>query len=378
METDLYFDCVSPNFDKTYEKNSLGFAIAKNFDNSPKTICNKYKIVIFGVTDSRKSYSNYENGPDFIREQLYKLKNNFKLPILDLGNLKQGKKPSDTDAAIADITSFCLQNNIIVIQLGGGFELTYSTYLAYEKLKKTVSMVCIDSLLNIKSEKEALNPENFAGKIVMKKSNYLFNYCNIGFQSHYVSEEEKELINKLYFDAFRLGEVRENISAIEPEIRDADMVSINLNSVRHADSPGTSLISPNGFFGEEVCQLAKYAGLSDKNSSFGIYEFCPQKDNSGQTAALAAQIIWYYLEGINQRKGDYPFCSEKEYKSFHVSYDHGKSDIVFYNSLLSNRWWFEVNAKERKLLISCSYEDYLRACDNQLPDKFWKICQKIM
>lgn len=378
METELYFDCLNHLFEKKYDKDSLGFSIAKNIAGKKNQIPGKYRLAIMGVSDNRRASCNSEKSPDLIREKLYELKNNFNIPIIDLGNLKTGKTPQDTDAAICDIVSFCLENNIIVVMLGGGQELTFANYLAYEKLKRTVSLVSIDSKLNIKSDKQSLNSKNFIGKIVLKKSNYLFNYCNLGYQSHFASDEDKNLIKKLFFDAYRLGELRENIAAIEPEVRDADIVSVNMAAVRYSDAPGTTVVSPNGLFGEEICQLIKYAGISDKTTSLGIYELCPENDSNGQTAALAAQMLWYFLEGVNQRKGDFPACSETKYKSYHISYDEGKNDLIFYNSPKSNRWWFEVKNNNRKLLISCSYNDYLNACENQLPDKFWKVCQKIM
>lgn len=374
MELEFYFDPLDQKFDKKYPKDSLGHSIIKNFENN-FDIEGKNKIALFGIEEKN---SSCEKPSDLIREQLYLLKNNFSLSVIDLGTLKLGKTQKDTEIAIRDIVSFFIEKGILIIILGEKQEYTYSAYLAYEKIKRSVSIVSINPEFNISTEKTENTGKNFIGKIILNKSNYLFNYCNLGFQTHYVTEKQRDLIKKMYFDAFRLGEIREDFYAIEPEIRDADLVSVSLNSVRHSDAPGTTGVFPNGFFGEEICQLVKYAGISDKTTCFGLFDLVPENDNNKQTSALSAQILYYFIEGVEQRKGDYPACSEKKYTAYHVSYDEGRNDLVFYNSPKSNRWWFEVKTKNRKILVSCSYNDYLGACENQLPDKYWKVCQKIM
>jgi hypothetical protein len=35
------------------------------------------------------------------------------------------------------------------------------------------------------------------------------------------------------------------------------------------------LIKPNGFFADQICQIGKYAGISDKLTSFGIFNYYP-------------------------------------------------------------------------------------------------------
>jgi len=44
----------------------------------------------------------------------------------------------------------------------------------------------------------------------------------------------------------------------------------------------------------EAAGSFRYAGMSDKLSSFGIYEINPLFDNHDQTSHLAAQMIWYF------------------------------------------------------------------------------------
>ena len=44
-----------------------------------------------------------------------------------------------------------------------------------------------------------------------------------------------------------------------------------MSCVRSSSFISNVYSTPNGFNGEEVCKIARYAGISDKISSFGIY-----------------------------------------------------------------------------------------------------------
>jgi hypothetical protein len=56
-------------------------------------------------------------------------------------------------------------------------------------------------------------------------------------------------------------------------------------------------------------------------------------------------------------------------------------DIVFYKSLETDRWWFEVpvirQTKTRHVLISCSMNDYQKACNQEIPDRWLNAFQKL-
>ena len=104
----------------------------------------------------------------------------------------------------------------------------------------------------------------------------------------------------------RIGRLRQNLFKAEPILRDTDILSIDMNVVRQADAPAATHPSPNGFKGEEVCQLLQYAGTSDRISIIGLFGMENKYDQRGQTAALAAQMLWHFIEGLDNRAGDYP------------------------------------------------------------------------
>jgi hypothetical protein len=107
------------------------------------------------------------------------------------------------------------------------------------------------------------------------------------------------LVEKLFFDSYRLGEISNNITLAEPIFRDADVV--NLNSIKSSDSGNFISFAPNGFNGRKICSLSRC--VSDKVSIFGIFNH----NNSSQESVLIAQIIWYFIEGFHYRSNEYPF-----------------------------------------------------------------------
>ncbi len=164
---------------------------------------------------------------------------------------------------------------------------------------------------------------------------------------------------------------------MEPVIRDADFISIDFNSVKHADAPGNFQPSPNGLYGEDICQLARYSGLSDQLSMFMINEVNPLFDINNQTSHLAAQAIWYFIDGFSHRKVEQPDDSEN-FMKYIVNHDSIGHDLVFYKSEKTNRWWLEIpSVKKKTHIISCSYEDYLLAGNQEIPNRWWKAYQKI-
>jgi hypothetical protein len=112
---------------------------------------------------------------------------------------------------------------------------------------------------------------------------------------------------KSCFDSYRLGEISNNITLAEPIFRDADVVSLDLNSIKSSDSGNFISFAPNGFNGKENMFFVQICGISDKVSIFGIFNH----NNSSQESVLIAQIIWYFIEGFHYRSNEYPFGVEK-------------------------------------------------------------------
>ncbi len=366
----------------SYGKIINAYTKSSNFPNLENV-----SLAIIGVSEDRKALNNEGCGlaADYVRENFYKLfQGSYQSKIIDLGNIKKGNTIEDSYFAISDVLSQLIKKNIIPIIIGGGQDLTYANYTAYQSLEQTINIVAIDSCFDIGDADKELNSQSYLSKIILHKPNILFNFSNIGYQTYFVEQSSIELMNKLYFDTHRLGQVRAKIDEVEPIVRNADVVSFDISSVRQSDAPGNGNASPNGFYGEEACQIARYAGISDKLSSIGFYEINPAFDTNKQTAHLVAQMIWYFIDGFHNRKQDYPIVDKSEYTKYRVSIKDHNHEIVFYKSNKSERWWMDVpyplNHKlkyERHHMVPCSYSDYETACRDEMPDRWWQTYQKL-
>lgn len=372
---------------KKYTDSSFGKVINAYISGCDFPDLENIHLAIIGVEEDRRSLDNEGCGlaADYVREHLYKLfQGNYSVKIADLGNIQKGNTVDDTYFAVTDVLSQLLKKNIIPIVLGGGQDLTYCNYLAYQKMEQTINIVAVDSAFDIGNGEDELHSQNYLSKIILHKPNILFNYSNVGYQTYFVDQDSIELMDKLYFDAHRLGVLRKNMEEVEPIVRNADVLSFDVSAIRQCDAPGNSNASPNGFYGEEACQITRYAGMSDKLSSVGFYEINPAFDTNKQTAHLVAQMIWYFIDGYYNRKKDYPIVDKSEYTKYRVSITNHEHEIVFYKSNKSDRWWMDIpypmNHKikfERHHMVPCSYSDYETACRDEMPDKWWQTYQKL-
>jgi len=337
------------------------------------------KIAIIGVLENRGEVNRTKEVSLYpIRKELYGLfPGNWHTSIADLGDILSGNDIKDTYFALQKVVAALIRRKIIPIVIGGSQDLTYALYRSYDDLEQMVNLVSIDNRFDFGKHDGPVTTSSYLSKIVIEEPNNLFNYSNIGFQTYYNSQEEIDLIEKLFFEAYRLGEVSNNISISEPVFRDADIVSLDLTSVKSCDSGNFITFTPNGFNGKEICSLSRYAGISDKVSLFGIFNH----NNSKQEAVLVAQIIWYFIEGFHYRSNEYPFGRKDNYLKYIVPLDD--EQLVFYKSDKTERWWIEIpyvsngnNKLKRNTLLPCSYEDYLGACNQELPERWWKAQRK--
>lgn len=380
----MEFDFLSPldseiiQYVKALSSQHLGSKVAFHTDKDfPDT--DKIKIAIIGVLENRGDLKSFEEvNLDAIRKELYNMfPGNWQSSIADLGDILPGNSLEDTFFALQKVSSKLIRKGVIPVIIGGTQDLTYPLYRAYDSLEQMVNLVSIDKKFDIGKQEEGISSGSYLSKIILDEPNNLFNFSNIGYQTYYNSQEEIDLVEKLYFDAYRLGEISNNIALSEPVFRDADIISVDLNSVKSSDSGNIINFTPNGFDGKEICSLSRYAGISDKVSSFGIFNH----NNSKEEAVLIAQMIWYFTEGVNYRSNEYPFGTKEHYLKYIVPLEN--EELVFYKSNKTDRWWIEINffsGQHNKLkkntLLPCSHDEYLAACNHEIPERWWKAQRK--
>ncbi|RCH54430.1 arginase [Mucilaginibacter hurinus] len=374
---------------KGYFTSQLGQKIDHYSVNFPD-LDQKPDIALIGVQEGRNADNNdgCAHAPDHVREKLYILnEGNYNTKIADLGNIRPGATVTDTYVALKTVVEELVKQNILPVIIGGSQDLTYAQYLGYEKLEQKVDLVIIDSHFDLEEDIQVETIEttsaSYLSKIFLHEPNYLFNYSNLGYQTYFTSQESLRVMEKLYFDVHRLGELSGMASVAEPIIRNANMISFDVSAIRSSEAMGNANATPNGLYGEEACQLCRYAGINDKLSSIGFYEYNPAYDSNGQTAMLLAQMIWYFVDGFYNRKRDFPLNPKSQYLIYKTSLKHDDHELVFVKSKKSDRWWMQVpyptggSMNERFHLVPCRYDDYKTAVSGEMPDLWWRTYQKL-
>lgn len=338
-----------------------------------------FQVAILGVNDGRGHFENAgtANAPDVIRQELYYL-HNFpsSIKIIDLGNILPGDEFSDTHVALKEVVSLLNRKQIISIILGGDMSLTLSQFsgMAHDDVMLNMAIVDERIVVTEPGEDQDIHENNYLYHLFTQKPYKLNDFKLIGYQTYFNHLRDLEMLEQMQMEAKRLGALKQDMMEIEPMVRDADLLSFNISAIKACDAPGYVHASPNGFFSDEACQITRFAGASDKMSSLGIYNYNPEFDIRRTTATGIAQMIWYFIEGIEIRKSDYPVVSMQQFQKFLVEIEGHDEEIIFLKSMKSDRWWLHVpvgHSKKRYYkMIPCSYKDYLTALENEIPEKW--------
>lgn len=334
------------------------------------------QLALIGLREARgaRRSESIQRSSNEIREKLYELKKGLgSYRIADLGDLICGVALQDTYDRIQQVGGYLMKQQILPIYFGGTHDLDFGQYLSYQKMKKMVSLVTVDAKLDM--EEEGTMSEQHTQEIMLHQPNFLFTSAHIAYQSFLVDPSLINVVEKLYFDHIRLGELRSDLKEVEPVIRNSDLLSFDLSAIRSGDAPGAVDAQPFGLTAEEACQICWFAGMNDKLSSIGIYGYDPYFDDSqNKTAKIAAVMIWYFIEGFYSRKDSLSFKSS-DYTKYTVSLDSKPNTLVFYKSKASGKWWMEIPHHEfdkfdRMNIIPCSYSDYQIAQKGEIPERW--------
>ena len=372
MDLKQYFDAYQ--FDsRRVEESRIGSCL-DFFDESFNDDLRSYDVFIIGVPEGRFSLGNEscDLAPDEIRSSLYGLyEGDWDLKILDLGNLKIGQTIEDTYAILEQLITYFIESGCVLLVLGGGHDLITPIYKGHSALGKPLNFASFDAYLDFQ-DGNTYHSRSFLSHLLASKESMLSNYNLFGYQSYLCDPKEVHLLNQMDFNLIRVGEVNSDLNEIEPYIRSVDHLSIDLSVIKASEAPANIYSSPNGMTAEGLCMMLRYAGLSNKVKSVLFSELNPRFDKNSQSAKVYAQAIWYFLEGLHLRQGD--LLSEKfsDLKVFHV---HSElTELVFYKSLVSDKWWVDFSNQKGSVenLLPCSSLDYIKAVDGELSGRMLK------
>ncbi len=329
-------------------------------------------IVLVGTGEMRGCgvYIGENNAADLVRKHLYQLHCwHPEVSIADIGNIKSGATLNDSYAAIKTVLAELLKLKKTVIILGGSHDITLAQYEAFKSVGQIVEATCVDAMIDLRGESPFRN-ENFLMEMLTGEPNMVKHYNHIGFQSYFVHPRMLETMDKLRFDCYRVGMVKEDLEEMEPVIRNTHLLSFDISAIKNSDAPA-SVDCPNGLTGEEACMLTRYAGMSNNLQSFGIYGYNPHADVNELTAKQIAQMLWYFIDGKSKSKHEYALSDHNNFNEYHTAF--AEVDTVFLQSKKTQRWWMQLPDKK---FIACSYNDYVNASRDIIPERWLRIQER--
>ena len=356
--------------DEEYRDGQVGKLIQVYEEDFPDLL--QADIILIGCREERgaRRQRTLLNGPDMIRRQFYQLFHwHTEIRLADVGNIKTGSSLADTYAALRTVMNELISLGKTVIILGGSHDLTLAQYQSYVSRKKLIEVACVDALIDIHID-SSLKSESFLMELLTDEPNFIHHYNHIGFQSFYVHPRMLETMDKLRFDCFRVGRVKEIIDEMEPVLRNSNMLSFDICSIAHAYAPANAL-SPNGLTGEEASAIMRFAGLSPNISSVGIYGYIPDYDKQDLTAKQIAQMLWYMVDGRNKGQREASLNDKEFFVEYHTAF--AEVETTFLQSKKTNRWWMQLPDQK---FIACSYQDYLQASSNEVPERWLRAQER--
>lgn len=357
-------------------RDQIGSFIYQHFSGDPPTV-GSGDVVLLGLKSSPK-----DDAPDWIRHFLYGLKSDTpKVRLVDAGDATLNKYDQASRDHLQQAFEYLLKQQACFLVMGGGQEITFLQYLATLQQYAAPRLVVVDAYADLAGNKSAtLQPHTFISNILEESSGKPGDVSLVAYQYPLVGNKYLDELASYHYELFRLSEVRENISTVEPAIRASHMLSFDVGSVRQSDAPGSHHPLPSGLHAEEACRLARFAGLSPALQVLGFYEYNPAFDQHGQTAHLIAQAIWYFLEGYADRYQEHPILDEQAFYKYITTVTAKAYQLVFFKSKYTGRWWMELPPEQDQNsygpIVPCAYEDYLAATWNNLPDRWLRYLQK--
>jgi hypothetical protein len=313
------------------------------------------KIVILGTGEAK--------GLTSVRKSLYGLYFGHEISISDWGNI-----PERDSGKIKDILKILLDNNIFVIIIGNAVDIL---------------PVCLDSMAdkeNVSASivSPAVVRSDFTDSLMSNRFQNLFNLSFLAYQTYLSDPEILSGLSSRYFETLRLGKFRENNRIYEPSLRDSDIFSLDMASVRKPEIADSLYSGLNGLYSEEICLISRHAGISDNMKRANI--FCHDNiEEKGQKNALIAQIVWHIVDGYANRADEKTLNNVNGIKKILINLEQPAEQLIFYRSDITNRWWMETGMKTENepLIISCTEDDYKTACRQDVPLRWLWYQQKL-
>jgi arginase family enzyme len=343
----------------------------------PDTPIRPTDMIIIGV-ESTNSVSN------IIRQKLWGLSSisYSKGRIFDAGNIPASLTLAQQYQAVETLSAHLAESKAHLILIGSSQEFTSKVYAGWRQSHNFLRLAIIDSKIDLDGNHDDFHEDNFVNGLIDEPYEKLLDLSFIGIQGYFSPQHIQQKVLRRKHEFIRLGNLRGNIREAEPTLSDAHLASIDFAALRTSDAPGNKIVNPNGLYAEEICMLARYAGIGQNNKFMGLFGLSSNADAPEQTTMLAAQVIWHYIEGVSHRKVENPIKNLPYNKKYVVSTNVPNIEMVFYRNEHSGNWWFELPVLNRrkllrgKILVRCNPSDYASASNGDIPQRWMRWYQK--
>jgi arginase family enzyme len=306
------------------------------------------------------------------------------LAIADLGNLKLKDSLEASYDALAYVMEHLMDAGKTVLLVADDPSSTFAQYISFANQDRWINYVHVGPKFHLLEPETAPDNDTFNQRIFIHEPNSLFSYTNLGYQRYFVGQEELASLKDLQFSSRRYGELAGTLEVAEPYLREANMLSMEMSAIRQSECPASAIPSPGGFSALEACQLARYAGISPQLNNCSIHGLNMAKNDDGQSAHLAATMLWYFMEGYYHRPDTIQPEDLKQMRRYNVQLRAAIEQINFYYDSANQHWWMEVpmpseigKVKPQSRLVACSEEDYQTARHDEIPGRWWKAYHKL-
>ena len=292
---------------------------------------------------------------DVIRRAFCKLEfKNTAVSVIDLGDLRN----KDFNFPIPLLKEL-IEGNCIPIILSDAIEYSLA-------ISKTMDSIFKE--FKVSAATDDVSKFVFMEDMLMLEN--LKSFCALGYQKHLCNPHYLKIPRWNNHSCLSLGQIRDDFTNLEPAVRNINTFSFDTSCLRHSDFPSENN-NPFGLFAEESCQLFNYLGMADEIKA--IHLFGPGKTDLPSNANLIVGLIWYFLEGLSNKKNDVD--NQKDLIQYLVPLNEDSEALSFWKSPVSNRWWVEVpnNINEKKDFIPCTENEYRLACKEIISDRLFKI-----
>jgi formiminoglutamase len=276
---------------------------------------------------------------------------------------------NDTYAALKMVINELMTLGKMVVVLGGTHDLTLAQYYSFADDKRLVNAAGVDAVIDINID-SPFRSDNFLMELLTAEPNYMRQYNHLAFQSYFIHPRMLETMDKLRFDCFRVGAVKEQIEEMEPVIRNCNLFSFDIAAIAQSFAPANT-ITPNGLNGEEACTLMQYAGMSPNMQTVGIFGYQPEKDHEHLTAKQISQMLWYLLDGRSRGRREARIEERESFNEYNTAF--AEVETTFLQSKKTGRWWMQLPDRQ---FIACSYKDYLLASTNEIPERWLRAQER--